>query len=148
MILRSWAHQIPLSASRPWIFSYRSAHPTSTRETRWAKRNHHPPGNHYRYCQARVKTPTGQAPEAAGDGDTVGEEESVLTERTGISHWHPPACLQSDSGRSFLHHAIALLRGAKKQHHHIRLNKEFRSDLLWWRIFAPHCMEWSLPHHP
>ena len=48
------------------------------------------------------------------------------------------ACKVIQPGRLFLHHALALLRGAKRRHHHIRLNKEFRSDLLWWRVFAPH----------
>ena len=39
-------------------------------------------------------------------------------------------------GRSFLQRTIALLRVAKQKHHHIRLNAEFRSDMLWWKLFA------------
>ena len=38
----------------------------------------------------------------------------------------------------FLRRAIALLSIAKPQHHHIRLNANFRSDMTWWKIFAAH----------
>ena len=43
-------------------------------------------------------------------------------------------------GRTFLRRMIDLLRtpGATKPHHHIRLNREFRADLQWWRTFAVH----------
>ena len=39
-------------------------------------------------------------------------------------------------GRSFLRRAISSLSIAKKPHHFIRLNKEFKSDLAWWATFA------------
>ena len=39
-------------------------------------------------------------------------------------------------GRSFLRQAISLLSVAKRPHHHIRLNQEFRSDIMWWAAFA------------
>ena len=47
-------------------------------------------------------------------------------------------CKVIQPGKSFLRHAISLLRVAKKRHYHIRLNKEFRSDLMWWKVFAKH----------
>lgn len=46
------------------------------------------------------------------------------------------ACSVIKPGRAFLRRAIALLSIAKCQHHHIRLNADFRSDMLWWKIFA------------
>lgn len=48
------------------------------------------------------------------------------------------ACKVIQPGKSFLRHAISLLSVAKKRHYHIRLNAEFRSDLMWWRVFAKH----------
>ena len=48
------------------------------------------------------------------------------------------ACKVIRPGRSFLRRAIALLGVAKQPFHHIRLNQEFRSDLLWWKTFALH----------
>lgn len=33
-----------------------------------------------------------------------------------------------------------MLSVAKQPHHHIRLNKEFHLDLMWWKIFAA---EWN-----
>ena len=48
------------------------------------------------------------------------------------------ACSVIKPGRSFLRRAIALLSVAKRQHHHIRLNADFRSDMMWWKIFATH----------
>ena len=48
------------------------------------------------------------------------------------------ACKVIPSGRSFLRRAIALLSIAKRQHHHIRLNAEFRSDMAWWHLLASH----------
>lgn len=46
------------------------------------------------------------------------------------------ACKVIRPGRSFLRRAISLLSVAKKPGHFIRLNKEFRSDLMWWKLFA------------
>ena len=34
--------------------------------------------------------------------------------------------------------AIPLLKVAKRQHHHIHLSNELRTDLVWWRLFAQH----------
>ena len=48
------------------------------------------------------------------------------------------ACKVIKPGRSFLRRAIALLSVAKCQHHHIRLNAEFRSDMMWWKVFSSH----------
>ena len=39
-------------------------------------------------------------------------------------------------GRPFLRRAIELLKVARRRHHHIRLSKEFRADMLWWKYFA------------
>ena len=51
-------------------------------------------------------------------------------------------------GRSFMSRALALLKGAKRtRHSNIRLNKEFRSDLLWWHAFASHWNGASLVIH-
>ena len=46
------------------------------------------------------------------------------------------ACKVIRPGRSFLRRLIALLGVAKKRHHHIRLNREFQSDITWWKTFA------------
>lgn len=46
------------------------------------------------------------------------------------------ACKVIRPGRSFLRRAISLLSVAKQSHHHIRLNAEFRSDTMWWKMFA------------
>ncbi len=48
------------------------------------------------------------------------------------------ACKVIIPGRSFLRRVIALLSVAKKRHHHIRLNNEFKADLAWWNVFAMH----------
>ena len=48
------------------------------------------------------------------------------------------ACTVIRPGRSFLQRAIALLGMAKQPFNHIRLNKEFQADLLWWKTFATH----------
>ena len=50
------------------------------------------------------------------------------------------ACKVVKPGRSFLRRILDLLRwsgasAAPQPHHHIRLNREFRSDLQWWRSF-------------
>ena len=39
-------------------------------------------------------------------------------------------------GRSFLQRMIAHLRGRSRDNQFIRLNKEFRSDLIWWKVFS------------
>ena len=57
------------------------------------------------------------------------------------------ACKVIPAGRPFLRRAITLLWGVKCQHHHIRLNKEIRSDLQWWKQFAPHWNGASLIVH-
>ena len=46
------------------------------------------------------------------------------------------ACKVVRPGRSFPRQAIALLSVASKSFHHIRLNQDFRADLLWWKTFA------------
>ena len=51
------------------------------------------------------------------------------------------ACKVVHPGRSFLRRMIDLLAatgraGPRKPFHHIRLNREFRSDLAWWRTFV------------
>ena len=38
--------------------------------------------------------------------------------------------------RSFLQCTIALLNVAEQKHHHICLNAEFWSDMLWWKLFT------------
>ena len=48
------------------------------------------------------------------------------------------ACKVIRPGRSFLRRAISLLSIAKRPHHHIRLNHEFKSDLMWWKVFGSH----------
>ena len=50
------------------------------------------------------------------------------------------ACRVIKPGRAFLRRAIDLLRipSASRGHHHLRLNREFRADLLWWKTFAVH----------
>ena len=48
------------------------------------------------------------------------------------------ACKVIRPGRSFLRRMIDLLRVSHRPHHHIRLNHQFRADLLWWRTFAAH----------
>lgn len=40
-------------------------------------------------------------------------------------------------GRAFLRRMIELARVTKEYHHQVRLNREFRSDLQWWRTFLP-----------
>ena len=46
------------------------------------------------------------------------------------------ACTVIRPGRTFLRNAIPLLKMATKQHHHIRLSVEIRSDLAWWKLLA------------
>ena len=47
------------------------------------------------------------------------------------------ACCVVRPGRTFLRRMISLAKVAKQLHHHIRLNKGFRSDLQWWSCFLP-----------
>ena len=44
------------------------------------------------------------------------------------------ACKVVRPGRTFLRRVFELLRGAEKKHH-IRLNREFHSDLMWWNTY-------------
>ena len=41
-------------------------------------------------------------------------------------------------GRSFLRQAISLLSVAREGHHYIRLNAQFRADMLWWESLSSH----------
>ena len=50
-------------------------------------------------------------------------------------------CKVVQPGRSFLRRMISLLTATSRSHsskpfHHIRLNREFRADLIWWRTFV------------
>jgi len=45
------------------------------------------------------------------------------------------ACKVVQPGRSFLRRVFQLLKGTQHAHHHIRLNRSFRSDLAWWDLF-------------
>ena len=47
------------------------------------------------------------------------------------------ACCVVRPGRTFLRRMISLSKGVKELHHHIRLNKGFKSDLQWWGCFLP-----------
>ena len=38
-------------------------------------------------------------------------------------------------GRTFLRRLIEVMSIPKRQHHHVRLNNEFRSDIQWWAAF-------------
>ena len=40
-------------------------------------------------------------------------------------------------GRTFLRRMIETMKIPKQQHHHVRLNKEFQSDVQWWACFLP-----------
>ena len=46
------------------------------------------------------------------------------------------ACRVVTQGRTFVRRMINLLCITSKPYHHIRLNKEIRSDLLWWKTFV------------
>ena len=48
------------------------------------------------------------------------------------------ACKVIRPGRSFLRRMIDLLHIPHRPHHHVRLNHQFRADLLWWQTFAAH----------
>ena len=45
------------------------------------------------------------------------------------------ACKVVRPGRSFLRRIFELLKGTHCDHHHIRINVAFRSDLAWWHLF-------------
>ena len=47
------------------------------------------------------------------------------------------ACKVVRSGRSFLRRMLDLLHSVPRGNGYIRLNAGFRSDLAWWRSFAP-----------
>ena len=47
------------------------------------------------------------------------------------------ACCVVRPGRTFLRRMISLAKMAKQLHHHIRLNRGFKSDLQWWSCFLP-----------
>ena len=40
-------------------------------------------------------------------------------------------------GRTFLRRMIDTMKIPKQQHHQVRLNKEFQSDVQWWSCFLP-----------
>ena len=48
------------------------------------------------------------------------------------------ACWVIKPGRSFLRQMIDLLHIPRRPHQHMRLNKHFRGDQQWWRVFASH----------
>jgi len=48
------------------------------------------------------------------------------------------ACTVIQGGKTFLRNAIIKLHSVKEQHHHVKFNVALRSDLAWWRLFAPH----------
>ena len=62
---------------------------------------------------------------------TVKQLESLIGERQHVSAVVRPR-------RSFLHRMTALLGAARKRSHHcpVRLNKQFQSDIIWWRLFV------------
>ena len=45
------------------------------------------------------------------------------------------ACRVVRSGRSFLRRMINLASTTRELHHHVRLNGNFKSDLMWWATF-------------
>ena len=47
------------------------------------------------------------------------------------------ACCVVRPGRTFLRRMIGLAKVARELHHRLRLNKGFKSDLLWWACFLP-----------
>lgn len=40
-------------------------------------------------------------------------------------------------GRAFLRRMIELAKATREYHHMVRLNRDFRSDVQWWRLFLP-----------
>ena len=58
-----------------------------------------------------------------------------------VSHRYSQSCLQGRQTRTVVssqHDRLTTMRGstARQPHHRIRLNREFRADLAWWRTFA------------
>ena len=51
-------------------------------------------------------------------------------------------------GRTFIRRMIDLSKLAHRQHHHVRLSQEFRSDLQWWASFLPRWNGKSMLHPP
>ena len=47
------------------------------------------------------------------------------------------ACRVIRPGRSFLRRLIDLLRPPRRPHDHIRLNRQSRADIQWWRVLFP-----------
>ena len=62
---------------------------------------------------------------------TKEELESLL----GIMHH---ACTVIPAGKAFIRQIISLVHSAMQPYHHMRLNKDFLSDLTWWSVFARH----------
>ena len=50
--------------------------------------------------------------------------------------WGAAVCLQGGSSRPFVRRRINLLSMISVAFHHIRLNREFRSDLVWWKTYV------------
>lgn len=97
--------------------------------------------------EAGTPAPKGKAREAIGNGNAM--KERLHPPGTGVPHRDSPPCVQSHSLRTLIPQTCqSLISGPKQRHHHICLNKEFRSDLLWWKVFARH---WNGPslivHH-
>jgi hypothetical protein len=57
------------------------------------------------------------------------------------------------AGRIFISRLLHILPSLKKQHHHFHVNKQFKKDLLWWKLFIRSYngvslipdMNWSAP---
>ena len=47
-------------------------------------------------------------------------------------------------GRVFMARILAVLKGLKRNNHHVYLNQEFRQDINWWLNFLPHFNSVSL----
>ena len=62
---------------------------------------------------------------------TIKQLESLIGELQHVSAVVRPGC-------SFLHRMIALLAAARKRSRYcpVRRNKQFQSDLIWWRLFV------------
>jgi len=69
--------------------------------------------------------------QAWGDKKTCLRRE--LESLVGLLHH---ACKVVRPGRAFCRRMINLLSGASRGHHRIRLGREFRADLAWWRMFV------------
>ena len=61
------------------------------------------------------------------------------TQGAGVSRRGITTCCQGNQTRQVISRADNFPpECAKQRHHHIQLNAEFRSDMMWWRIFATH----------